>query len=364
MSGAYRLSRVIVVNIVLVTILLALTLLGFELVLRAVIPSMDFRGLSQRTDDPIAMKMKPNADMRLGGVRVVTNSDGYRDREFAAPHIHEKLIGVLGDSVTFGQGVPQDLTYPALMEKNLNALLAPQRFRVWNLGVCGYNTEQEYYVFKSFLLPKRPVWVVMGYNLHNSQPIDRREAPDESGTSWLTRLLDPSESRTLAVLKTRVGALIRRLRPDWYASSFVTNINDTYTDPKGYWERRKRFILDTHTQSKAAGAGFTLAILPIMVNFDQYPFLQPHHIIIDFCKANGIDYIDLLPFFKGKDYTRLHVSLIDSHANKDAQAVFAEAIVGHLKDKLSQTPIGVQGIRIGSALSENGLPQSRQGMSQ
>jgi len=68
------------------------------------------------------------------------NSFGFRGRDFA----REKQKGVyriiaLGDSCTFGVGVSDDShTYPALLEKELNARIKNMKFEVINAGVPGY----------------------------------------------------------------------------------------------------------------------------------------------------------------------------------------------------------------------------------
>ncbi|HET6278328.1 MAG TPA: GDSL-type esterase/lipase family protein [Candidatus Polarisedimenticolia bacterium] len=72
------------------------------------------------------------------GVHV--NSHGARgDEEYPlAKPAGEKRIVVVGDSFTFGEGVPDDEVYTALLQRQLDGV------RVINLGVLGYGTDQQY----------------------------------------------------------------------------------------------------------------------------------------------------------------------------------------------------------------------------
>ncbi len=116
--------------------------------------------------------MEPNLQIVREGVEIKTNSNGFRDTDFSGePKPGEFLIAVLGDSFVFGQGVPQTETMPVILQKILNKSSKDPRFRVWNLGVSGYNTEQEAYLLKSFALPRKPNWVVVGYNINDCEPI-------------------------------------------------------------------------------------------------------------------------------------------------------------------------------------------------
>ena len=143
-----------------------------ELGLRFFIPSIDHSGLVKSTSTPITYEMKPNIRIVREGAEISTNSDGFRDTDFSGePKSGQFLIAVLGDSFTFGQGVAQSKTFPVILQNLLNGSQNPGKFRVWNLGVSGYNTEQEAYLLKSFVLPKKPDWVVIGYNINDWEPI-------------------------------------------------------------------------------------------------------------------------------------------------------------------------------------------------
>ena len=336
-SVAANTITMILINVAItVCLILALGIAG-EIYLRRYVPQKDYRGLYERKSDPRQYAMKPQADMVGQGVRVTTNSDGFRDTEFKdAAGKSRFVIAVLGDSFTFGQGVKQDDVYPALLEKQLNQSVKSDFFRVWNLGVSGYNTEQEAFVFESFVLPRAPKWVVVGYNINDYEAVDltpENASVNEGGhpqqPSWFEEI---TEERLLAIqfIKHRIGSLIRIFRPQWYGSSYVEDILAEYLGPGPGWQRVSGLLTKMNDECKANGIGFSVAVLPAMLNLSQYPFESVHDVVVSYCRSSAIDCVDVLPYFRSKNLEDTSVSLIDAHPNAAAQQIFADAIEDHL----------------------------------
>jgi lysophospholipase L1-like esterase len=88
--------------------------------------------------------LRPGARMTLRtGVHYEVNRSGFRDRDYA----RRKPAGVfrivvLGDSVAFGVRMPDEHTFPSILEAALERR-APGRFEVLNMGVSGYNPYTE-----------------------------------------------------------------------------------------------------------------------------------------------------------------------------------------------------------------------------
>ena len=94
----------------------------------------------------IGHRHRPDAHAFLMGVDVRTNSFGLRDPERALEKPpNTTRIMVLGDSITFGWGCPQDATFCALLEKSLNdrPLTPGRKYEVINTGVGNSNTAME-----------------------------------------------------------------------------------------------------------------------------------------------------------------------------------------------------------------------------
>ena len=98
------------------------------------------------SDPVLGTRLNPGYEGYFAGVPVKINPFGFRDDGETTldkgPNTFR--IAVLGDSVTFGHGTRQDTTYPALLERRLREWRPDIDWEVWNLGVPGYNTRNEY----------------------------------------------------------------------------------------------------------------------------------------------------------------------------------------------------------------------------
>ena len=82
-------------------------------------------------------------DDKLQGVQVTINSEGLRSPEFPTTKpVGEKRLLLIGDSVVFGWGAPQDSIMSAWLQRRLDAD-APG-WRVIAAGVGSWNTRTEY----------------------------------------------------------------------------------------------------------------------------------------------------------------------------------------------------------------------------
>jgi hypothetical protein len=108
-------------------------------------------------------ELEPMQDSLHMGVRLRTNREGFRDSEYPV----EKGTGTLrifgiGDSVMFGQGVPQGDDYLSVLEVKLNRRYPGRRWEVINSGVPDYNTFAEVETLRHKGLKYRPDVVVLG----------------------------------------------------------------------------------------------------------------------------------------------------------------------------------------------------------
>ncbi|MFA6223177.1 MAG: SGNH/GDSL hydrolase family protein [Desulfomonilaceae bacterium] len=329
--------NIFLTNLFVLGILVVVLAVIGELTLRHYIPSWDHSGLVELTSTPIVYEMKPNLQIVREGVEIKTNSDGFRDTNFSGePKPGEFLIAVLGDSFVFGQGVPQSETMSVILQNLLNQSGKTQRFRVWNLGVSGYNTEQEAYLLKSFVLPRKPNWVVVGYNINDCEPIGVDPNSVEKEQHSHEPLIDRLQNYFLDDLlitqfvKQRAGNLIRLFDPTWYASNYVQDTLNQYISSNGGWAKISSLLKQMKLECDSEKIGFTLAILPAMLNFDNYPYKPANDLILSFCKKNSIDCVDILSSFKGHNLMKYWVSALDAHPNQSAQRIFANALADHL----------------------------------
>lgn len=136
------------------------------------------------------------------------------------------------------------------------------------------------------------------------------------------------------VVKQRLGNLIRIFNPNWYASTYIQDNLDQYLKPDAGWSGVSKLLLDMKADCQSKGVGFTVAILPAMQDFGNYPFEKIDEVTMSFCQKNDIDYVNILPYFKGQNFMDCWVSAIDSHPNSRAQRIFAKALADHFNKKI------------------------------
>ena len=101
-----------------------------------------------------------------GGYRIVLNSNGLRERELpAAKPAGERWILCIGNSTTFGAGLPTAESYPKQLERLLNASGAEgSLWRVINAGGQGASVSEQIRFLKRKGLKLQPECVILGFS--------------------------------------------------------------------------------------------------------------------------------------------------------------------------------------------------------
>jgi lysophospholipase L1-like esterase len=245
------------------------------------------------------------------------NSDGFRGDEFDVES-HRKRILFIGDSYTFGWGVDQEETLTRAVER----ALARPPFRLeadaWNLGVPGYNTEQEFHLLNQVLDLYSPDMVVLGFVMNDAQPqYNVHERPSvryRYVRSWL-----------LAFLKEQMNLYLYEGEPVLH-----TGINTSDKDflaavrenqPK--WAAARQAFMDMAALSRGRDIPFLLVTFPSYNNpfTRRYPFHRIHREVAGWAADEGVQSLDLLEYMVDKD-NRVYRIEGDGHPNGRA---FAEA---------------------------------------
>jgi hypothetical protein len=139
-------------------------------------------------EEPIGYRNRPNLQGRFWGEQVSINSLGLRDREVdPRPAAAEFRILLLGDSVVFGLGVADDETIPYQLERQLHhfseigTAKVKVIYRVLNMGVPSYNTEQQLIQLETLGLALDPDVVALMFSSNDLEPkmwvFGRRKSP-------------------------------------------------------------------------------------------------------------------------------------------------------------------------------------------
>lgn len=135
------------------------------------------------------------------GVEYTLNETGER---IAGPSLNGKKIAIIGDSTSFGWGIPAGASYPFLLET-----LSDGEYSVRNFSVPGYNTEQEREVYRTKVKQWSPDIVIIHHDGNDADPIGRYFYEDvrdpKYGDNLLHSALYKVLKRTLSSLRSDSG---------------------------------------------------------------------------------------------------------------------------------------------------------------
>jgi GDSL-like Lipase/Acylhydrolase len=334
-------------RLVLSGFLLLASLAGAELLVRAFAPrrtaSTDSGPrLVQPSEDPrIRFENRPGARQEIrffdakGGVAkevvAVINADGYRGTAVAKEKPPGTLrIAALGDSQTFGIGIGEGASWPAVLEASLQRSLPGTSVEVMNCAVPGYDAEQEAAALESRWLAYAPDLVLLGYFANDPPP--PKSGPDEGKTwsRWMLGELLPNQRgfvgwarRSSALLDVVLDGVYRRLLVrEWAAGA-----EQLHDDASDGWQRTQALFSIERDACTRAGARFAVVLIPFLVRCgDGLISTWPYRKVARVCGEAGIPTLDLEPSFQGEDFAHLLVHERDSHSAPPAHRIEGEAI--------------------------------------
>jgi lysophospholipase L1-like esterase len=279
------------------------------------------REVKRRSDNPrIGHEHAPGSRAHLMGVDVAISSQGLRDREFPlSPPPGRKRILMLGDSLTFGWGVPGDKTYAKRLEDMLRA--AGHDAEVLNTGVGNYNTDMEVAWFFERGVKFNPQYVVLNYFINDAEPTPR----------YRTSLL-AERSRAYVYFASRLDAAARQAgvgsRTDW--QSYYAGL---YSDAEGL--RRVGAAIERLARyCRSQGIHLLVANYPELREPRDYPFLYVNAALERLAAEARLPYLDLLPAVRDMRPESLWVTRPDPHPSVAAHEAFARELYRYFDGQL------------------------------
>ncbi len=272
---------------------------------------------------------------RAGEVReetVSVNAQGTRGEEvsFEKPEGTLRVVA-LGDSQTFGAGIPANGTWPAVVEESLRKSTGEPRVEVMNCSVAGYDAEQSAAALETRWIGFDPDLVLLGYFV-NDPPVHAGQP--SSGTSPIgrrllaavtpgSRSLVSSLRRSSALLDVLSDALYRNLR----GREWVLQADFLHSDASPSWAATKAILVAERDLCRAHGAAFGVVLLPFLVRWgDGLVSSVAYHRVAAFCASAGIAAYDPEPLFAGRELTPLLVHEKDFHSGAEAHRMEGEAV--------------------------------------
>lgn len=270
------------------------------------------------------------------------NSWGLRDREYATPKpASTRRVLLLGDSFTYGAGVPDDdAIFPRLLEKALaeersSEVGTASTIEVLNGGQGGSLTSDWVRLLERVGPVFQPDVVIAVFFLRDGTRTTAREGfffPLRDGivrrnqanwfyrNSYMVRIFqDQLDRRTIGESYTR------EIRQSYFGSE-----NETEE-----WRLAKENLRRIQLLARAQGATTGLVIFPILAELDDsYPFRDVCDEVSGFGEGLGMSVHSLLPAFLGHDASTLWVSPADQHPNPQGHRIAAASLLPFVDELL------------------------------
>lgn len=260
---------------------------------------------------------KPNLDLDLGSFRMRTNSLGFRGPEVQQPKPADVYrILVLGDSVAFGWGVDEDVTFLRRFEREWNDT-HDRRIEIVNAGHLVYDSVQQWALLRDQGLALQPDLVLLVYVVNDIEPSrdiveeglgrkspDPKEAVPDAGDAY-TR-----SASFLRMLGMRATAELVMLSSDPKARFLAAVPDGTTYEPELFgrgprgWPRSQAALRSMRDACKERN-------IPFVLLDHTLPLLRP---LPAFCDEAGIPREDF-HFTESELQGPIYNSAKDTHAN-------------------------------------------------
>ncbi len=273
--------------------------------------------------------LRPNADLtvpeRYGNIRYRLNREGYRDIDHPTTAGTRRRLVLLGDSVTFGLGVPQDRIYAARLEQELSGSQGGP-YEVVNLAVFAYDSLDELAAFEEDGAKYRPDLVILQFYLNDFSARNKvaNVAAGSPAKPMRKAPPKPTMAERLTAAKNRVlyaSALYRRLHQlvagisyrlfhDLRRTRYPETLNaDEIRADAAYLAANPRdasvptfdAIARVRSAAEREGARFLLYLSPDEVQLFDRRYDAVTRRLLRFCAAQKISCFDPLPRLRSRD---------------------------------------------------------------
>jgi hypothetical protein len=269
---------------------------------------------------------KPNlSHVRARGLAVInTDSLGLRSKtvgeKYAPREANEYRIALVGDSVTFGEGVNQtEDTFAQVLEDALNRDQSAHRIKVFNFGASAYSVEVMAATLRRRMLEVEPNLVLMAiipsdFNLSRTPSVD---AWGYLSDKKLSGFLPRDSAVRLPLRKLHILYLLRDIISPWVDSNRgAEQILSAREIPSAYSFVRE--FKETAEQQKLA---YTIVLLPSISDFGDVPIQL---------QRDGVSFIDLSTIRTEFAAERFHASRFDPHPSALVHKAIGERLARYV----------------------------------
>lgn len=256
-----------------------------------------------------------------------TNAYGLRDRDRPAKQPGAGRVLVVGDSYAWGYAVAEDEAFPQAAERALGTR-GHANIDVINSGIPDYNSRQERQLLERLLPVYQPDAVFLAYVVNDAEPSTAMPThPAETyrhARSWfLTELAEVANRRLFR------GRVVPSAK-DTPGASYL----EGFAEDSVKWRDSKQAIQEMRDLCRAAGASFSVLILPDFTQpfDDRYGWRPIHDAVNTWGREMGVPTLDLLVAFRGENINQALMVPWDGHPNAEAHRRIADVLVTRILD--------------------------------
>lgn len=272
---------------------------------------------------------------------VHVNAFGLRGPERAPLGAAEVRVLCLGDSFVYGQGVAEEETIPAQLERELarRRAGAARPVTVWNGGHRAYNTEQELALFAELAPKLAPDVAVLVWYPNDLEEVDVEGAAQRLAASGPITFDTGARFEGAVARNWRLKQLVRHsalamrlhdLADEWRATAPVPGASE-----RGY-ARLRASLARFAELARLHGCEALVAVLPdsdSVARDGDTPSAAVR--VLALAADAGVGAVDLTPALRAQRRRdgRLHVLAYDGHYDGRAYAAVAEQLADELEQR-------------------------------
>lgn len=268
-------------------------------------------------------------------VEYVLSSQDLRDVERQPePATGVLRLALIGDSFTFGEGVPAEKALPARLQAELGA-----SFEVLNLGRPGDDTLHELdrlaAAIPAFHL-RRAAVVFIPNDIGTTPELQREQDYIHDLIQFRDANLARGRFGAVTFLGSRLlhlaGVQLDMRRVTAKTIQWYRDLYDPARNPAGL----QQFRASLARLAKLPGCRVVLVLYPLLEDFEGgYPLQSVHDAVAGMARAAGLEVIDLASAFAAETTESLWVHPSDHHPNGRAHALAARALAEALRRSAS-----------------------------
>ena len=314
-------------------------ILVFILVLQLTLMMIDYKPRLQSSapgvpaiDDFLDSKyqLRPNTQAFWYSASISTNNIGLRDENYNLTKSPETIrIILIGDSTTFGQGIPVEKTYGEKLEKKLNLQSQNQIYEVWNAGVITYNTAQAVTLLDEELLKYEPDFVIYGFFQNDLNPpmyfYSRQLYYDDFPMLAFFDTLPFKNWKLFQFYNEKLYNLWGKIRYYRIMNKYGKEFSDSYKINEKAFDK---------LVSLSSKENFTLMITEFPYLMEQKIYnLESHSFLHEKIRENELLFVDIIPDLRNvsQDLAHFRVRNEDNiHMSEEGQTIISEALFKNL----------------------------------